>query len=731
VNVNGARLALRRDKEKTVNVLELARPSDTATNAAGSVLFLQRAVTNVFAELLRSTNLASVVLHKLDVTNGSLSWDDLANSRPVHVMLHDMTASAREISNLPGSNQTATLALRWNTNGTVRVEASGHIGPLGSDLNVSVQGFELRPLDPYLEPFLDLYLTDGRLDLQAKARLRASGEGLPEIGVQGDARLDDFSTVDSQANEDLLKWKSLQVSGIDATLAPPALTIKEVSLLDLVARVAVRTNRLINVLAALKVGVTNSATPAETPTADAPLGKGGLGQKLGRVLRQALASNTNAAGQLALPRVAVNTISLSNAQAQFSDRSVQPELRVSMQELNGTISGISSEELKRADVHFTGKAIRTGTFEINGKINPLNQQAPTEVQVTFREVDLSPTSPYAGKYLGYRLSRGKLDLQINCEISQRHIKSTNEIVLDQLTLGEKVNSPDATSLPVRLGVALLKDRNGRIELEVPIDGSLDDPQFHFGKAIVGVLSSLITKLVTSPFAALGALFGSDGEEVSYQDFAPGSSELSAANLNKLKSLIDGLYERPALQLEIEGGFDPVADRDGLRQQKLELELRRQKWESLTRSEQARIAPEQVTLSPSERAERLRSAYAKALQSSLGAGTSESDAQSKPSGGKATKAGLTATASGSQKGATALLGQSDLPTPDELESMKRSLTAATPVTDEELKDLATKRAKAVQQKILDSGRIEASRLILSDQSSAPSTNNSSRVYFRLQ
>src|SRR5262249_34852515 len=152
-----------------------------------------------------------------------------------------------------------------------------------------------------------------------------------------------------------------------------------------------------------------------------------------------------------------------------NDHSLQPLVNASIDELNGTIAGLSSRELKRADVHLTGKVDGTGPIEIAGKINPLNPNVPTELQVTFHDVDLLPVSPYTGKFLGYRLNRGKLELNMNYEISERKLKAQNVIVLDQFTLGEKVESTNATKLPVRLAVAILKDRNGKIKLDVPIE----------------------------------------------------------------------------------------------------------------------------------------------------------------------------------------------------------------------------------------------------------------------
>ncbi len=172
----------------------------------------------------------------------------------------------------------------------------------------------------------------------------------------------------------------------------------------------------------------------------------------------------------------------------------------------------------------------------------------------------------------------------------------------------KVNSPDATHLPVRLAVAILKDRNGQILLDLPVEGSLDDPKFRIGKVVVRTLLNILEKAATSPFSLLGAAFGGGGEELSYQDFAPASAVLSPANEQKLDTLAKGLYERPGLQLEIAGSIDPVADRDGLRYNSLEKQIRTRQWMSLDKSEHAATTPDQITLTPEQHAAWVKKLY---------------------------------------------------------------------------------------------------------------------------
>jgi hypothetical protein len=730
VAVNGGRLEVKRDRDQMINVIQMSQPPADATNAPGGILVLMQAATNAFAALINSTNLWSAKVRQIDATNCALRWEDLATTRPVHLLVDDISLSARDLSNISTSNQTAVLSLRWNTNGTVRVETKAQIAPPSADVTLAVHDLELRPLDPYLEPFVNLFITESKVGLDGTLQMRMATNGLPEVTFHGDARLDDFATVDSAMSQDLVKWKTFQFSGIDANLQPPVVTVKDVTFVEPYAQVTIETNRSINLFAALKLGATNAVTSAkQSETAPSPK-KGGLGQKLGGLLTQILAESTNASGASALPRIAINTLTISNASVQFTDRSVQPPVKASIDEVSGTVTGISSDELNRADVHLTAKAGRSGPIEITGKLNPLSTNAPTDLRVSLSDVDLVPTSPYAGKFLGYRLNRGKLGLQVQYEVSQRKLNAKNVLVLDQFTLGEKVDSPDAVKLPIRLAIALLKDRNGKIELDVPIEGNLDDPQFHFGKVITHVIVNIITKMVTSPFAALGAVFGGKGEEVSYQDFAPGRTDLQQANLDKLDTLLHGLEERPGLQLEIEGSYDPVGDLEALRRQKLQAKFRRQKWAVLPKSDQARLKPEQVSLSPDEYTVLLKSEYA-AIQARAGKTAQPLAQKPAPSSERTAVRQRTSKASPSDKGATALVNApiSEPVTPTT--QIEREVLETINVTDNELNQLAAARARQVQQKILESGKIDSSRVSLAKPETGASTNQASRVYFHLQ
>ncbi|MSU59365.1 MAG: DUF748 domain-containing protein [Pedosphaera sp.] len=731
----GGHLLVRRDASQAVNLVELSKPADTATNAPGGILLLLQSVTNAVAMLLNSTNQWSATIHDVALTGGAVTLEDFVNSRPVRLELADIAVNAKHLSNVPGTNLTAEVSLRWNTNGTIKVNAEASFTPPTADVQIALDQLDLKPLDPYLESKINVFILGSKLGLDGKLRLRTATNGFPEVSFAGDSRLDDFATVDGVLGEDLLKWKSVRVTGLEANLQPPTIAIKEINITDAEARVVVETNRTINLLAALRSGETNTA-PEPTKT---------------------LAANvTNAPTTSSLAKLSIASVVFSNAQLRLADRSIQPNVKLAIQQLSGTVANLSSDDLQHADVNLHASVDGVGPVEITGTINPLGQNLTTDLKIVAKNVDLTPTSPYSGKFAGYRIARGKLGLELSYKISGRKLTAKNLIILDQFTFGERVDSPDATKLPIKLAVAVLKDRSGKIELDVPIDGSLDDPQFHLGKVINRAILNVITKIVTSPFAVLGSLFGGKTEELNFVEFAPGSATLSPEGKTKLDSLAKGLYERPALQLDLEGGVNPEVDRDGLRGVALGKQMRSKKWMSLRKSERANLAPDQITLTGAEASQWIETLYKLARDkgelkplpavASAVVMTNEFSPPLVPAAKRASAARET------EKGASALLNQSNLkvevsdapiplgessqkpggtPRVTGVSEMGRALLNAIPVTDGDLQTLASDRAKAVREYLQQSGKVESDRVFLVENQGGELNAKGNRVLLQLK
>jgi flagellar motor protein MotB len=326
-----------------------------------------------------------------------------------------------------------------------------------------------------------------------------------------------------------------------------------------------------------------------------------------------------------------------------------------------------------AEVDLRGKLENYAPLEITGKINPLRNDLFVDLKIDFKDMDLSPLTPYSGRYAGYTIEKGKLFLSLKYLIVKRKLDASNNVFLDQFTFGDSVDSPDATKLPVRLAVALLKNRKGEISLDLPLSGSLDDPKFSIWGVVIKIIVNLLVKAATSPFALLGAIFGG-GEELSYLEFDYGKETPDAPGEAKLKTLIKALHDRPALKLEIAGHADMEKDREALRQILFDRKVRAQKLKDLIKKGGEAPSLDNVVVDAKEYPEYLKKAY-------------REEKFPKPRN---------------------FIGMvKDLPVPE----MEKLMYAHLQVTDDDLRLLAQRRARAVKDYLIASKQVEPERVFL--------------------
>ncbi|MDB6102842.1 MAG: hypothetical protein JWO52_2841, partial [Gammaproteobacteria bacterium] len=269
--------------------------------------------------------------------------------------------------------------------------------------------------------------------------------------------------------------------------------------------------------------------------------------------------------------IAIDAINIQDGSANYADLWIQPHFAVGIQTLNGSILGLSSDPHSRAKVELKGKVDRYAPVHIWGETNPLAATTYSDIKMNFKSVDLTSATPYSGHFAGYKIEKGKLSVDIEYKIENRQLTAAHKFVIDQLELGERVESPDAIKLPLKIAVALLKDRNGVIDLDLPVTGSLDDPKFSLGPLIWKAVVGLLVKAATAPFAMLGRLFGG-GEQMNYIDFHPGSAVLEPSEHDKLSALVKALKEKEKLELDVPLTFSPDLDRPGLAAAHLNMRL---------------------------------------------------------------------------------------------------------------------------------------------------------------
>jgi len=260
--------------------------------------------------------------------------------------------------------------------------------------------------------------------------------------------------------------------------------------------------------------------------------------------------------------MAIKKILMEDGLAKFTDLSVQPNFAAAIQSLKGSVLGLSSQPNSRATVDLHGSVDAFSPVSITGQVNVLSPVLYTDLALDFRNMELSIFNPYSGKFAGYNITKGKLTTELHYKVVGRSLDAQHHIIVDQLEFGGKTESKDAVSLPVKLAVALLKDRNGVIDLNFPVAGTLDDPQFRLGPIIWKVIVNIIEKAVTAPFALLSSLFGG-GPDIQFIDFKPGVGALDPAQADKLKTIVKALKERPQLKLEVPIAAVPNLDQPAI------------------------------------------------------------------------------------------------------------------------------------------------------------------------
>ena len=580
IEIAGVQVKASRDAQG-IDLLRLATPKPSAKTASAS--------SSPTVSAAPASRTPVVTLGELSVSDVRVEVVDLTTPRRAEHRIEDVRLTLRDIdsSNLAKVSPLA-LEVKLPEEGRVAVEGAVAARPLAAELSVALERVPFANASPYVEPFINIRLAGGAIRSQGKATLR---EGVATF--TGDFGVAGFQTVDGKLAEDFLKWSDFSITGIKASSSPPTFHADEIRFVEPSAFVRVEADgspSFAHVGAAPKAASKKGA-PVSVPGAEPA-----------------------AAGAASFPAaVTVGKFAFDRAAVRFEDRSIKPAARGAVTDFSGTITGLSSDALGRADVDLRGKVDGVAPVSIVGKLNPLGTPAFVDLKVDFKGIDLQPgAGPYIGKYAGRELARGNLNVAITAKLNDRKIDTDNLIVLDQFFLGAKTDSPEATKLPVGLALALLRDMNGKISLPVPVKGSLDDPQFKIGRVVLQVAGNILTKAATSPFSLLGAAFGGGGDELGWQDFAAGAAAIDAAGLKKLETVAKALNGRPALSLDVVGAYDPVADLAALRRVQLDQHVRAAAWETRRLVDPNTPPPEQLEITPALRAGMLAKLYAEAF-----------------------------------------------------------------------------------------------------------------------
>jgi len=477
-------------------------------------------------------NLASFTLD-----NARLRFEDLAVSPTAHINVTPIHLSAAGVS----SDLRVPFSFKFSAKIEPRsaIVAQGTVTPAGDKAAVTfkLSNLELRPLLPYLPPEPDLEIRSGNVN--ASGRLRVQGSNLEAAQLDADASLNDFSLYETNGNAELFAWQSFALNHV--TYRTKHLTVDDARLSRPFGRITFLPNHTFNFQSLSAKNTSQKQVTVQAP-AKAPAG----------VATAAPAPEV---------QVHVKKLDIADGTMSFADLSLQPNFHASIDALAGAITNISDVPSEVATIDLKGQVIdQYSPVTINGSMNLLGYDRQTNMHMVFRNIDLPVFDPYSDRYAGYAIARGKLTTELTYKIVNRHLQADHHIIIDQLQWGRATGSKQAVPLPIRLATTLLKDKNGVIDLNVPVTGSLDDPSFHIGPIISQIIGNVIKKAVTSPFRLLGSLFAG-ADKAQYVDFSPGSAELPAGSSDALGALAKTMADRPELQVDIPAS--PTTQEDAL------------------------------------------------------------------------------------------------------------------------------------------------------------------------
>src|SRR5690606_2186541 len=470
--------------------------------------------------------------------------DRAAGSQEVKLDLAPLNLDIRDFDSLGTSPFALKLDTGVNKRGQLKAEGQVQLQPTTARLQLATRDIDLRVAQAYISPFVRLELRSGQLGSDLAVELK-SVEPLA-FSVAGRAEINQLHTLDTLKERDFLKWQQLLVEGLDYRHGE-GLAIGQINLLQPYARFVINEDLSTNI---------NDLMIPQPAKADASAKPAGAG--------------AGAGADKPLP-IRIGGITIRDGSANFADFSLRPNFATAIQQLNGQIGTLDNQSPQTAKVDIKGKVDKYAPVSIKGKLTPFDPMNSLDIATSFKNVELTTLTPYSGKFAGYRIRKGRLNLDLHYQIEKGQLNAENKVLVEDLQLGEQVDSKDAVDLPIRLAVALLKDTNGNIEIALPVQGNLNSPEFSVMPIVWQTLRNLVLRAAQAPFKFIAGLVGGSDVDLSQVQFAAGSDELDGAAQKALDTLAAALKERPVLRLEVEGVSAQASDGPLLAEQRLERE----------------------------------------------------------------------------------------------------------------------------------------------------------------
>lgn len=618
LTTRGGQLLVQRDRDERFNIQRLLEPHASTAQEMSRGARRQTSADSGAAARTEGASRAdasaawTVTLGKLAVQDFAIDLQDQYDGRTVKLPISHLAVTVEDLSTATGAAPAkVSVQGRLGRRGALAVAGKAGLDPLLAQLQVAVRDLALAPLQSWAAGLSNAELASGMLSTEGSLHLAMAAKGSaattsPELKWSGSAGIAGLSAGIRGSDEKLLNWKSLAIDKIAFDSTTMATDLGNITLDGLRARILLDPQGRLNLRALFSTAdEAGNGVATEEPAGGEKNSADTAGAAVAPTAPVA-ADDTAAETGTGAATVRIGGVHLVDGDVDFSDFFIQPNYSARLSALNGRISQLAAGQ--PGELELRGRVNQTGQLELNGQVDPLAHPMQLNLAAKVDDVDLPGLSPYSGKYVGYGIEKGKLSAQLSYRLENRELTAENHVILDQLTFGKPVDSPDALELPVLFAVSLLKDRNGIIDVKLPISGSLDDPQFSISGIVLRIIGNLILKTVTAPFALIGNLVGGGGAELSWIGFAAGSAVLDEAAVGKLKTIATALTDRPGLKLDLAGHVDPASDREGLRQRALQQAVAAQRRGAARRNQAEGGSDDVAAIDPEKYPEYLERAW---------------------------------------------------------------------------------------------------------------------------
>ncbi|MCA7959042.1 DUF748 domain-containing protein [Burkholderia multivorans] len=676
VDAHGLALDVKRLKNGNIDLAAFASPAQPAVP--------QRTVA-------RKAQAAAPSWHyridALNVKEASANFTDLSTPRPVKLAIKPLDLSVQKLGDDMTKPLPVQLKATLNRKGSLNVTGDVTAQPLKLALKIDGNRVDAAAFEPYFGSALNATIASALLNAQGNLTF-AQAKDTMRAAYRGNVALVDVRMLDKATSDPFAGWRSLALTNLKANYDDKGTDVDaaRVTFSNFYGRVLLDAQGRLNLndIVAKETGPAQSLTrdasksepvplsPGVTPPAAAQAASAAAAQQASATAAASATVVVKAAPAPQRPvRMHFGELVLQNGRVTYTDNFIKPNYTANLVAIKGTVGAFGTDSTTSAPVDVAATLAGNGPISIKGSVNPLIDKPALDLTATAHDIELTNLTPYSAKYAGYPITKGKLNVDLHYQLANDQLKANNHIFIDQLTFGDHIDNDTATKLPVKLAISLLKNTRGEIDVNLPVSGSLSNPEFSVGGLIWRALLNLIAKAVTSPFSLLAHAFGSGGEDLGYVEFAPGSAVLTDAQQKKLDTVVKMLTEKPSIRLDLIGRVDPDKDTPGLRTAYVDRLVRQQKLKDVVGQGES-IDPMTVNVEPGEYDKYLTRAYKAA----------------------------------DFKKPRNLIGlQKTLPEAD----MKKALAEHAPADDNALRALAQQRAQAVRQYL--EGKIDAKRVFV--------------------